>query len=321
MSANAPGAFEWCPECPAARCTWDRARSAWTCSKCARAWLDERDASGRLLANPVRTSLLPDRPLTPEERAAHDDEPRPGVWAGESGADLRALTQEETDALIRAELWHNVPPAEQLELKGVIGELQRVLVAAGKAKEIQISAQRGGIDSDPLVRLLAYRAWGDRDRSGDARIAEAEKRLSGLFKELQDYPTVSAWCGPGFDYDLHYHELLDVRGLDPPRAARLRRRALVAMLMACLNPLEEHYSMGLASDRARCLSCLDALAPADADEARLVSIVRAAFEAVPRRDELDNIDMFTIDRDARWVHARFVKDALDELDSSTDDPP
>jgi hypothetical protein len=25
--------------------------------------------------------------------------------------------------------------------------------------------QRGGIHSDPLVRLLAFRAWGDRDRS------------------------------------------------------------------------------------------------------------------------------------------------------------
>jgi len=270
---------------------------------------------------PPCPSLLPVRDLTPEERVAHDEDPRPGVWAGESGADLRALTQEDTDQLIRADLWHNAPLGEHLQLKGVIGELRAVFVAIDEAQEMRIYTQRGGIDSDPLVRLLAYRAWGDRDRSDDARIAEAEKRLSWLFKSLQDYPTVSAWCGPSFEYDLHYHELLDVRGLDPPRAARLRRRALVAMLMACLNALEEHYSMGLATDRTRCLSCLNALAPLDPDEARLVLIVRAAFEAVARREALDNIDMFTIDRDARWVHARFVKDALDGLDSPTDDPP
>lgn len=156
--------------------------------------------------------------------------------------------------------------------------------------------------------------------SDDAAIAEAEKRLSWLFKALQDYPTVSAWCGPSFEYDLRYHELLDVPGLDLPRAERLRRRSLVAMLMACLNALEEHYSMGLATDRARCLACLDALAPPDADEARLILIVRAAFEAVARRDALDDIDIFSIDRDARWVHARFVKNALDDLDAATGDP-
>jgi hypothetical protein len=268
-------------------------------------------------------SLLAARELTPEERAAHDEDPRPGVWAGEPGADLRKLTQDQTDALVRWELWETASPADRDEVAKMIGQRHavRLPVAGFEHSEGRLAAcQRGGIDSDPLVRLLAYRAWGDRDRSDDARIAEAEERLSWLFKSLQDFPTVSAWCGPYFVYNLHYHELLDVRGLDPPRAARLRRRALVAMLLACLEALEENHSMGLATDRSRCLSCLDALAPSDADEARLVSIVRAAFEAVARRDALDNIDMFSIDRDARWVHARFVKDTLDELDSSTDDP-
>jgi hypothetical protein len=255
---------------------------------------------------------------------AHDEDPRPGVWAGEPGADLRKLTQDQTDALVRWELWFSASPADRDDVAKMIGQRHavRLPVAGFERSDGRLaSCQRGGIDSDPLVRLLAYRAWGDRDRSDDARIAEAEKRLSWLFKSLQDYPTVSAWCGPVFEYNLHYHELLDERGLDPPRAARLRRRALVAMLLACLNALEENHSMGLATDCTRCLSCLDALAPPDADEARLVSIVRAAFEAVPRWDALDNIDMFSLARDARWVHARFVKDALDELDSSTDDPP
>jgi len=267
--------------------------------------------------------LLPDRALTPEERAAHDEDPRPGLWAGESvpWCDFRRLTQEQTNALIRAELCETASSAEKRDVvRACGGEPVRVHIALKHDPRWPIYRQRGGIDSDPLVRLLAYRAWGDRDRLDETRIAEAEKRLSWLFKSLQDFPTVSAWCGPSFEYDLHYHELLDVRGLDPPRAARLRRRALVAMLMACLNTLEEHYSMGFATDRAECLACLNALAPPDADEAHLVSIVRDAFEAVARRDALDNIDMFSIDRDARWVHARFVKDALDGLDS-TDDPP
>ena len=29
---------------------------------------------------------------------------------------------------------------------------------------ITATRQRGGIDSDPMVRVLAYRAWKDRDR-------------------------------------------------------------------------------------------------------------------------------------------------------------
>ena len=103
--------------------------------------------------------ILLDRPLTPEERAAHDEDPRSGVWARESGADLRLLTQEETDELIRSELALEASaPNERSEVQRMIGGSGAWLVNPPATK------QRGGIDSDPLVRLLAYRAWGDRDR-------------------------------------------------------------------------------------------------------------------------------------------------------------
>lgn len=114
----------------------------------------------------MKQPLLPERHLTPEERAAHNEDPRAGVWAGIGRADLRALTQEETDALIRAELW------QEVSRRGLddIGEAQGVLGVRREVRHlfdgaaIPLRSQRGGIDSDPLVRLLAYRAWGDRDR-------------------------------------------------------------------------------------------------------------------------------------------------------------
>jgi len=107
---------------------------------------------GRLNPN----SLFLDRPLTAEERAAHDEDPRPGVWGGTRDADLRKLSQDETDALVRIELWQEASRRgdDIGEIEGALGNLTS---AIGRC-------QRGGIDSDPLVRLLAYRAWGDRDR-------------------------------------------------------------------------------------------------------------------------------------------------------------
>jgi hypothetical protein len=114
-----------------------------------------------------RPSLFDVRELTPEERAAHDEDPRPGVWTAELGADLRVLTQDQTDALIRGELVHVAAPAEREHVLAVVGGwdgLRSVRVAAAPDLVREITRQRGGIDSDPLVRLLAYRAWGDRDR-------------------------------------------------------------------------------------------------------------------------------------------------------------
>jgi len=152
-------------------------------------------------------------------------------------------------------------------------------------------------------------------------VEDADRNLSWLFKQLQEFPTVSAWCGPSFEYDLPYHDLLALSDPDRARADRLRRRSLVAMLLTCLGPIEEHYGMGLASDLATCKSRLAALEPRDDDERRLIAIVIAAFDVVPRRDELDDTDMFAIDRDARWVHARYVLGALEPFDATTGDPP
>lgn len=126
-----------------------------------------------------RPSLLAARELTPQERVAHDEAPRPGVWTAELGADLRVLTQDQTDVLIRGELVHVAAPAEREEVLAAIGSRDgfgsvRVPAPSGLVRDI--TRQRGGIDSDPLVRLLAYRAWGDRDRR--------------WFELLDDEPTV-----------------------------------------------------------------------------------------------------------------------------------
>lgn len=137
-------------------------------------------------------------------------------------------------------------------------------------------------------------------------IRSAHWRLHRLFVELQDYILVSAWVGPDFEYDLPYHDLLALPG-DPARATRFRRRGLVAMLFACLRVIEEHWSMGLASDRALCVARVAALVPIDIDEQRLISIVRDAFAIVGTDEEIS-------ERDQRWVHERFVKGALDSAD-------
>jgi hypothetical protein len=90
---------------------------------------------------------------------------RPGVWAGEDGADLRKLTQEQTDALIRVELIRSAPVAERAALIRDYGEPGEVMVPSSKPAGMSVTChvQRGGIDSDPRVRSLARRAWGDRD--------------------------------------------------------------------------------------------------------------------------------------------------------------
>jgi hypothetical protein len=95
------------------------------------------------------------------------------VWAGERGADFRALTQDETDALIRAELVLSATAAQRDEVVRAVGK--PCAVDLGNAHRdgggglqahgiLFAHCQRGGIDSDPLVRVLARRAWGDRDR-------------------------------------------------------------------------------------------------------------------------------------------------------------
>jgi hypothetical protein len=95
------------------------------------------------------------------ERMAMADLPRAGVWAGEHDSDLRALTQDETEILVRAELYARARDAERDEIGAIVGVPRYVRF---RDLEHGASRQRGGIDSDPLVRLIAFRAWGDRDR-------------------------------------------------------------------------------------------------------------------------------------------------------------
>jgi len=118
-----------------------------------------------LVASSAYRSLLAPTADLAAERAAHDEEPRPGVWAVEPSADLRALTQDETDILIRAELasWLPLSSPEHAEVEQIIGR-PRCLMLGVPPNRSQATQQRGGIDSDPLVRILAWRAWGDRDR-------------------------------------------------------------------------------------------------------------------------------------------------------------
>jgi hypothetical protein len=118
-------------------------------------------------------SLL-DRDPAPEDLEAERDQPRPGVWAGEPGADLRALTQDETDALIRQELCELAKddrrPDEYIAMLAACGGSLRLVITGARYERGQVvgaeeaHTQRGGIDSDPLVRVLARRAWRDRDR-------------------------------------------------------------------------------------------------------------------------------------------------------------
>jgi hypothetical protein len=96
------------------------------------------------------------------ERAAIACPERPGTWCGDLGGDGRLLTQEETDYLIRRELLDIVDAAGRADLRRAIGNVPRVIIPV--PPNWLASRQRGGIDSDPLVRLLAHRAWGDRDR-------------------------------------------------------------------------------------------------------------------------------------------------------------
>lgn len=130
--------------------------------------------------------LLVVRALTDDERAAEAEEPRCGTWFGDLLADGRVLGQDDTDALIRRELFSVVSEKERGELFRLCGRPRDVRGAVRDIPRLELWHQRGGIDSDPLVRVLAYRVWGERDqrwfedrgvRKGEAVTAVA--RLGG----------------------------------------------------------------------------------------------------------------------------------------------
>lgn len=116
-------------------------------------------------------TILSARDITPDERAAIADEPRPGVWvqsdmggwSGVNPGDGRALSQHDADRLIAHELWVKSKYPDVHEIEKLLGYPGSTCFAFDDG--VVPIQQRGGIHSDPLVRLLAYRAWGDRDRA------------------------------------------------------------------------------------------------------------------------------------------------------------
>ena len=117
---------------------------------------------------------------TDEERAAVREAARLGTWWGDDGADGRRLTQRETDVLGRYQLVDHLVGFHP-RMKGTPRDIDMDSLAkiVGREQDLQrlrlpetaasvggvASQQRGGLDSDPLVRLLAWRVWGERDVS------------------------------------------------------------------------------------------------------------------------------------------------------------
>lgn len=185
------------------------------------------------------TLPLLDRPSTPEDFEAEREAPRSGLWAGEPGADLRRLTQDQTDALIRYELYRYAYVGELADIVSACGGQPGMLLLEGVPEgAIQRAAiQRGGIDSDPLVRILARRAWGDRDRQWfDLRGVRKGDRL--IFDRLDQvasdlWGVRNGWhagavarhdARPGESVAIHYPDATDPEdpvGLGPPRPSAL----------------------------------------------------------------------------------------------------
>jgi hypothetical protein len=171
-------------------------------------------------------SILDERELTEAERAAIADEARPGVWVEEHEifskvndwplsrrtgrtveiksqieirGDGRVLDQHETDLLIVTGL-HRHDDFEQKALVEVVGWPVAISFDCfgSFGDQQQAFEQRGGIHSDPLVRLLAVRAWGDRDRTwrkrDTARALIAGRGLLGD-SELDTARRVYGWRG------------------------------------------------------------------------------------------------------------------------------
>lgn len=112
------------------------------------------------------TSLLTD-PVD-HEREAEQREPRPGWVMFDTETPLR-VDQDDTERLIASELLSLAMFDEVDDLTRLIGSPMGIWVdaadTAGPGYRQIVQRQRGGISTDPLVRVLAYRAWGDRDHS------------------------------------------------------------------------------------------------------------------------------------------------------------
>lgn len=101
------------------------------------------------------------------ERMAIAMTERPGFWVGDRDSDGRTLDQHDTDLLICSEVWLTrslleILDAAGAELRGALGEPYMIAMIIGRRK-CRGTMQRGGIHSDPLVRMIAFRAWNRRD--------------------------------------------------------------------------------------------------------------------------------------------------------------
>lgn len=136
---------------------------------------DHSDGSGDPATRAALVAQLVDEVLplahTDEERVAIRMASRPGLWLGSDLADGRALTQDQTDAMVRFEIERTAalgPTAQHRAIRDAIGEPVdlEMDVAVDRYEHVartRAVSQRAGVDSDPLVRLLAYRIWGLRD--------------------------------------------------------------------------------------------------------------------------------------------------------------
>lgn len=141
-----------------------------------------RDAIAARITSAVIAGRAPGDPQS--ELLALLDLAQPGSWYGDEGGDGRMLDQEQTDTLIRRELFAQsqrfarTHPATLGEVMEIIGHprvvpLYTQSVEPTRSRDVtgdqdgtwmDATRQRGGIASDPLVRLLAFRTWGDRDQ-------------------------------------------------------------------------------------------------------------------------------------------------------------
>jgi hypothetical protein len=124
-------------------------------------------------------SILDERAITEDERAAVADEARPGVWFEENiepqlnlrplRGDAQPLDQEQTDALIVGELSRRDGGARLAEVRQIaqvwLTNPSPIFMGEQRRDRDVAFQQRGGIHSDPLVRLYAFRAWENRDRA------------------------------------------------------------------------------------------------------------------------------------------------------------
>ncbi|HEU4728474.1 MAG TPA: hypothetical protein VFT22_11305 [Kofleriaceae bacterium] len=139
--------------------------------------------------------LFPARDLTSEERAAHDEDPRPGSCFTPRTGVSRRVSQSDTDLLIRVELWSRAPASARAMFEELMG-IPRWRPGAITDPMVPTTYQRGGIDSDPFVRLLAYRAWGNRDRGWfEERGVRSGELVAAVDGGLRGFWVACAWPG------------------------------------------------------------------------------------------------------------------------------